>query len=115
MPTNYEFTDRDGTHRVFRQCKELKAENERLRTRVAELETEVEAVDDERHEIVAAITVQRDDCRRLLWEACQDPERVEVAGVRCWEILVSKRWMAAAWMAAARNAAGGDDETPDSA
>ena len=35
---------------------------------------------------------QWDECRRLLREACQDPERVEVGGVRCWEIVVTDEW-----------------------
>lgn len=46
-----------------------------------------------------------DECRRLPREAVRDPERVEIDGVRCREVVVTDEWMHAA-----QASGGGDGE-----
>ena len=77
MPTNYASTGNEGVNRTFRRCKELEAENEQLRARVAELEAadEIERLRDElktaHNAIISDVNQRRDlaECRRLLREA----------------------------------------------
>ena len=64
------FTERVLTS-VQEKLRARDAEIERLRARVAELEARVEDDDNERHEIVAGLVEQRDECRRLLNEAAE--------------------------------------------
>ena len=70
-------------------------EVERLQARVAELETQLDATDDERHELVVGLAEQRDECRRLLREAIERDPKVY--------------WLSRAWHNEAAKAAGGDD------
>ena len=69
-----------------------------------DLEEIVEDLMEQQREI-ERLRGELDECRRLLREVCRDPERVEVDGVRCWEVVVTDEWMHAA-----QASGGGDGE-----
>lgn len=66
------------------------------------LNSDLRLIADSQAAEIERLQSELDECRRLLREVCRDPERVEVDGVRCWEIITADEWMQAA------RAAGGE-------
>ena len=94
-----EHAQRVTVERAVEEIERLRAERTTLSNRLAaeedavserdceitELKAEVEAVDDERHEMVAAITAQRDECRKLLRECVEANDRRDYYDDTIWE------------------------------